>query len=137
MSSEGAYVPGVVRWLIVGTVLALVLVAAFWRPEPIVHRPGPFGVLNEQTWVEGGAYAVLALALLYAVSPANGTGAISPLFVPIFVLSLACLVEAGQSMSGVDTFEAVDLLVAGVGSVAVALVWDAAQRAIHSRPPPA
>lgn len=135
MSSEGAYVPGVVRWLIVIMVLALVLVAAFWRPESIVQRPGPFGVLDERTWVEGGAYAVLAVSLLYAVSSASGTVAISPLFVPIFVISFACLVEALQSLSGVAGFEVIDLIAAGVGSIAVALVWDAAQRAID--PPPA
>lgn len=135
MSSEGAYVPGVVRWLIVAIVLGLVLFAAFWRPESAIQRPGPLGVFEERTWVEGAAYGVLTVALLYAISPTSSSGTVSPLFVPIFVVSLACLVEAGQALTGVATFEAVDLVAAAGCSIGVALVWDAGRRAI--RVPPA
>jgi len=134
MSSEGAYVPGVVRWLIVLTILGLVLIAAFWRPEAAVTRPGPLGLLDERTWVEGAAYAVLTLALLYAISPASGAGGVSPLFVPIFVLSLACLVEAGQALTGVAAFEVLDLLAAAGCSIGVAFLWDAGRRALRLPP---
>ncbi|QCC50295.1 hypothetical protein [Halapricum salinum] len=134
MSSEEAYVPGVVRWFIVAIVLGLVLVAAFWRPESAVTRPGPLGLLDERTWVEGASYGVLTLTLLYAISPASSSGTISPLFVPIFVLSLACLLEAGQALTGVATFEAVDLVAAAACSIGVTLVWDAGRRAIRLPP---
>jgi len=134
MSSEGAYVPGVVRWLIVLTILGLVLIAAFWRPDAAITRPGPLGVLDERTWVEGATYAVLTLALLYAISPASGTGGVSPLFVPIFVLSLACLVEAGQALTGVAAFEVLDLLAAAGCSIGVAFLWDAGRRALRLPP---
>jgi hypothetical protein len=94
--------------------VALVLVAAFWRPDSAIQRPGPLGLLDERTWVEAAAYGVLTLALLYAISPASGSGTISPLFAPIFVLSLACLVESAQMLSGVAGFEVIDLVAAAV-----------------------
>lgn len=134
MSSEGAYVPGVVRWLIVGTIVALVLVAAFWRPERIVQRPGPLGLVSQQTWVEAAAYGVLTLAIVYAISPTSESATVSPLFVPLFVTVFACLVEAGQFLSGAVAFELVDPVAAAVSSMLVALVWDAGRRALRLPP---
>lgn len=131
MSTGATPVPSAVRWLLVLTVLGLVIVAAFWRPESVVKRSGPLGILEERTWVEGIAYGALALTLLYGFTTAGGP--VSPLFVPIFVISIACVVEAGQSLSGVTAFQPVDLLAAAGGSTAVALVWDAGQRAIDSQ----
>lgn len=126
--------PAVVRWLIVGTVFALVLLAAFWRPETVVDRAGPMGLLDERTWVEGIAYGMLTLSLLYALSPASRAGTVSPLLVPIFVISVACLVETAQSLTGVATFQSVDLVAAIGCSTAVAVVWDASRRAVQLPP---
>jgi hypothetical protein len=59
---------------------------------------------------------------------------VSPLLVPVFVISFACLIEAGQSLSGVATFQAIDLVAASLFSIVVAFVWDAGQRAIQTSP---
>mgnify|MGYP000586770448 CR=1 FL=1 len=134
MSGEETYVPGAVRWLLVIAVVGLVLVAAFWRPEPAVTRPGPFGILTERTWVEGSAYGVLTLAVLYALSPGGSSAAISPLVVPVFVVLFACFVEIGQAGSGATAFQAIDLIAATVCSMSVALAWDAGQH-VFDRPP--
>jgi len=134
MSGEEAYVPGVARWLLVVAVVGLVLVAAFWRPEPAVTRPGPFGMLTERTWVEGAAYGVLTLALLYALSPSGGSTNISPLTMPVFVVLFACFVEIGQAGLGATAFQAVDLVAATVCSMGVALAWDAGQHAFDQPP---
>ncbi|MCU4717723.1 hypothetical protein [Halapricum hydrolyticum] len=133
MSAEETYVPGVVWWLIVATVVGLVLVAAFWRPEAAVTRPDPFG-LDERTWVEGVAYGVLTLSLLYALAPTAEPAGISPLAVSVFVIVLAALVETGQALSGVATFQVIDLTAAIACSVGVALVWDAGRRALRMPP---
>lgn len=134
MSSEGTYVPGIVRWLIVVVIFGLVLLAAFWRPEAVIDRPGPLGVLDERTWVEGVAYGALTLSLLYAVSPASRAGTVSPLLVPVFVISVACLIESGQSLSGVAAFQAIDLVAASLSSIVMAVVWDAGRRAVQLPP---
>lgn len=131
MSVEETYVPGVVRWLIVVTVVGLVLLAAFWRPETAVTHRGPLG-LDERTWVEGVAYGVLTLSLLYALAPTAEPAEISPFAVSVFVIVLATLVETGQVLSGVATFQVVDIAAAIACSVCVALVWDAGRRALRT-----
>lgn len=124
--------PGLVRWLIVVTIVALVLVAAFWRPTPLVHRLGPFGLLDRRTWVTAAAYGTLTLSILYALVPAGRTDAVSPLFVPLFVLTFALLVELAQFLSGVAPLHPIDLLGTAVSSGGVALVWDAGRKAVRT-----
>ena len=134
MASEETYVPGIIRWLIVGAIVGLVLVAAFWRPESVVTRSGPFGIADERTWVEGVAYGAVTLGLVYALAPTTRRTQISPLTIPVFVVPFASLVEIGQAVFGVTPFQTADLAAAAICSTIVALVWDAGRRAFEQPP---
>lgn len=113
--SEDAYVPGVVRWLVVAGIAGTILVAAVVRPGQGIGRLGPFGLFTRDLWLHAGAYLVLELAVIYAVVGGRGPPPIPVVLTPVFVVAYGCLLEGVQLLLAYRSFSVPDIAANTVG----------------------
>ena len=116
--AEDAYVPGLVRWLLVVTIAATILVAAVVRPGQGVGQTGPFGLFTLDLWLHAAAYLVLELAALYAVVGGRGPPVVAPVATVVFVFAYGLVVETIQLGITYRSFSTADLLANTVGALA-------------------
>lgn len=112
-----------IRWLVVALVGVGILWASVTRPTGVRDVLGPLGIVGLDKWLHGLAYAVLAVALAYALAEWDATAAALAVFGTAMAFGLG--VEVPQATVPYRDFSWLDLVANGIGAVVVAVAWRA------------
>jgi len=117
-------VPRWLRWSLVVTVLATLLVFSVVRPSGTTGRAlGPLGVFPLTAWLHAIGYAGLAFVLAYALqtSPRPDWQILCVVFA--FATAYGTGIELIQSTLAYRTFDVGDILVNALGAAVAATGW--------------
>jgi len=124
--------PSVVRWSFVAVVAGVILAASVVRPTGAGATLGPFGVLGVDKYLHAVGYAVLALALAYALADRDaGRVAVA---VVLAAASFGLVVELVQLPLAYRTFSLADAAANATGAGVVALGWRPVWRRVQFGP---
>lgn len=123
-----------IRWVVVALVAGAILVASVTRPTGLRGALGPLGVVGLDKWLHAAAYAVLAVALAYALAERDATAAAVTVFLAAMAFGLG--VELLQAAIPYRDFSPLDLVANGVGATVVAVAWRAVAPRLGLRPRP-
>ena len=119
------------RWLAVALIAGADLLASVVRADGVSGALGPFGVVGLDKWLHALGYALLALALAYALAE-RPTGRVAAT-VFVGVIGFGFGVELLQATIPYRDFSWIDTVANGVGSAIGATTWSILRGQVTTR----